>query len=183
MTWMEFFAALKKYFYPLGYMQQLTMNWKTFRQGKGQSFQDYTHEFRKQAISLNVPFYTQDTLLKYIGGLHSYLRHTILMLSPNNLDEVSVQATHLVSRGKNTFSDNFSKKPSKSKGKSKGKDKDKDKGKGKKTTTVKEGDKPTCSHCKKEGHDDSKCQKLHLELRPKRYGGNKGKQKTAIVIQ
>lgn len=158
-------------------MQQLTTNWKTFRQRKGRSIQDYTHEFRKWAIALNVPLYTQDTLLKCIGGLHSYLIHNILMLSPSNLDEVLVQATHLESRGKNTFNDNFSNKPSKSKGKckGKGKDKDKDKGKRKKTTTVKECDKPTCSHCKKEGHDDSKCWKLHPKLRPKRYKGNKGK--------
>ena len=49
----------------------------------------------------------------------------------------------------------------------------------------KEGEKPTCSHCQK-GHDVSKCWKLHPELRPKKYGGNKdkGKEKaTAAVIQ
>lgn len=83
---MEFVAALKEQLYLLGHMQQLTMSWKTFGQGKGQSVWEYTHEFRKPAIALNVPFYTQDTLLKYIGGLHSYLRHTILMLNPSNLD-------------------------------------------------------------------------------------------------
>lgn len=93
-------------------------------------------------------------MLKYIGGLHSYLRHSILVLNPNNLDEVCVQATHLESRGKGSFIDKFDKKPSKSKGKSKGKDKEKDKGKGKKIAMVKkEGEKPTCSHCKKDGHD------------------------------
>lgn len=159
-------------------MQQLMMNWQLFRQGKGQSVQDYTHEFRKKAIALNVPLYTQDTLLKYIGGLHSYLRHSILVLNPSNLDEVCVQATHLESRGKGSFIDKSDKKPSKSKNKSQ------NKGKGKKIATVKkEGEKPTCSHCKKEGHDDSRCWKLHPEKRPKRYGGNKDKQKTAAIVQ
>ncbi|XP_059067200.1 uncharacterized protein LOC131858147 [Cryptomeria japonica] len=180
MSWMEFVAALKEQFYPLGHMQQLTMNWQTFRQAKGQSMQEYTHEFRKWEIALNVPLYTQDTLLKYIGGLHSYLRHTILMLNPSNLDQVCVQATHIESRGKNTFSESFAKKSSKKppEGKSK------DKGKGKKTATLKKEDaKPTCSHCKKEGHEDAKCWKLHPELRPKRYGGNKGPKKTTAVIQ
>ena len=43
----------------------------------------------------------QDTFLKYIGGLHSYLRHTILIFNPTKLDEVCVQATHLEARGKN----------------------------------------------------------------------------------
>ncbi|XP_057844927.2 uncharacterized protein LOC131054430 [Cryptomeria japonica] len=147
-------------------------------QGKGQSVQDYTHEFRKKAIALNVPLYTQDMLLKYIGGLHSYLRHSILVLNPNNLDEVGVQATHLESRGKGSFIDKFDKNPSKSENKSQ------NKGKGKKTAIVKkEGEKPTCSHCKKEGHDDSRCWKLHPKKRPKRYGGNKDKQKTAAIVQ
>ena len=44
---------------------------------------------------------SQETLLKYIGYLHSYLNHTILMFNPTSLDEVFVQATHLEARGKN----------------------------------------------------------------------------------
>ena len=154
------------------------MNWQHFRQGKGQSAQEYTHEFCKKSISLNVPLYTQDTLLKYIGGLHSYLRNSILILNPCNLDEVCVQATHLQSRGKDAFIDKSDKNPSKSEEKSKGK------GKGKKTTTVKkEDEKTTCLQCKKEGHDDFKCWKLHPKKRPKRFGGNKGKHKTATIVQ
>ncbi|XP_059064618.1 uncharacterized protein LOC131856732 [Cryptomeria japonica] len=154
------------------------MNWQLFRQGKGQSVQDYTHEFKKKDIALNVPLYTQDMLLKYIGGLQSYLRHSIFVLNPSNLDEVCVQATHLELRGKGSFIDKSDKKTSKSKKKSQ------NKGKGKKIATVKkEGEKPTCSHCKKEGHDDSRCWKLHPEKRPKRYGGNKDKQKTAAIVQ
>ena len=47
-------------------------------------------------ISLEKP----ESLLKYIGGLHSYMRHTILMFNPTSIDEVSVQATHLKARGK-----------------------------------------------------------------------------------
>ena len=57
--------------------------------------QDYTQEFRKGSLMLGVDLQSQDMLLKYIGRLHSYLRHTILMFNPNNLDEVCVQATHL----------------------------------------------------------------------------------------
>ena len=54
--------------------------------------QDYTQLFRKKALTLGIPLYTQDTLLKYIGGMHPYLKHTILMFSPSNFDEVCVQA-------------------------------------------------------------------------------------------
>ena len=96
-VWNEFIDVLRKQFYPLGHMQQLTMNWQIFRQAKGQSIQDYTHEFRKRDTHLED---TQETLLKYIGGMHSYLRHTLLMFNPNNLDDVCVQANHLEARGK-----------------------------------------------------------------------------------
>ena len=114
-SWYEFVLALKKQFYPLGYMQQAMMDWKIFIWGKGQSVQDYTQEFWKRALVLGIPLYTQETLLKYIGGLHGYLKHTILMFNPNNLDEVCVQATHIESKGKNTV-EKYSKKPSKSDG-------------------------------------------------------------------
>jgi len=48
-------------------------------------------------MSLDSP----ETLLKYIGGLHSYMRHTILMFNPASIDEVFVQDTHLEATGKN----------------------------------------------------------------------------------
>ena len=48
-----------------------------------------------KALSLRIPLHTHETLLKCIGGMHSYLRHTILMFNPTNIDEVSVQVTHL----------------------------------------------------------------------------------------
>ena len=99
---------------------------------------------------MNVALDTQETLLKYIGGMHSYLRHTLLMFNPSNLDDVCVQATHLEARGKHD-NDSFMKKSFK----------DKSKDKGKKSATIKEeGEKPTCSHCQKE-HDVSRCWKLH----------------------
>jgi hypothetical protein len=41
----------------------------------------------------------------------------------------------------------------------------------------KEDENPSCSHCKKEGHVEAKCWKLHPELRPKRFGNKKGNKK------
>ena len=96
---------------------------------------------------LGVDLNSQDTLLKYIGGLHSYLRHTILMFNPTSLDEVCVQATHLEARGKNILEEG-KRKPFKGGEKGNG-----FKGKGKKNASVKkEGDKITCKHYSKEGH-------------------------------
>ena len=66
---------------------------------------------------------SQDTFLKYIGGLHIYLIHSILMFNPTSLDEVCVQATHLEARGKQNIDE---------KGESEGKEKGKFYGRGKK---------------------------------------------------
>ena len=77
------------------------MSWQTLHQLKGQSVQSYTQEFRKRALTLSITLDSAETLLKYKGGFHSYLNHTILMFNPTSLDDVSVQATHLEARDKN----------------------------------------------------------------------------------
>ena len=56
-------------------MAKSIMDWQNFRQAKGQNVKSYTQEFRKKALILGIDLSSQDTLLKYIGGLHSYLRH------------------------------------------------------------------------------------------------------------
>ena len=61
------------------------MDWKNLREKGGQNVQEYTQEFKKRALTLNVPLYMQENILKYIGRLHSYLRHIVLMLNPNSL--------------------------------------------------------------------------------------------------
>ena len=71
------------------------IEWSHLRQLKGQNVQAYTQEFKKKSLALEIPLHARVTLLKYIGGLHSYLKHTILMFNPSNIDEVLVQATHL----------------------------------------------------------------------------------------
>jgi hypothetical protein len=162
-SWNDFIVAIKRQFYPLAYKQKATMDWKNFRQAKGQNVQRFTQEFRRRDLVLGVDLSSQETLLKYIGALHSYLRHTILMFNPSNLDEVCVQATHLEARGrtethegnKNPFSHGD-------------KGKKKFKGNGQKNVVVKkEGETFTCKHCSKDGHDKDHCWKLHPERRPK----------------
>ena len=61
----------------------------------------------------------------------------------------------------------------------------KGKGKGKKTETVKkEGERPTCTHCQKEGREESRCWKLHPDLKPKKFSKKKkGQQKTNAAVQ
>ena len=99
------------------------------------------------------------------------------MFNPTSLDEVHVQATNLEASGKN-ISEEGRKKPFKGKAKEKT-----SKGKNKKNASIKkEGEKVTCKHCSKEGHDETHCWKLHPELRPKKPN-NKGKQNNASTTQ
>ena len=111
--------------------------------------------FRKKSLPLVIPLYTQETLLKYIGGLHVYLRHSILMFNPSNFDEVCVQATHIELGGGNiVFRSTKEVSPTEIKKKRKEK---------KVATVMKEEDeKPICSHCQRKGHKETKCWKLHL---------------------
>ena len=158
-------------------MQQAMMSWQTLRQLKGQSVQGYTQEFRKRALMLGISLDSLETLLKYIGGLHNYMRHTILMFNPTSIDEVSVQATHLEARGKNGNPEvGGPSQPTVSKSK----EKRKHTWKARKANTAQKI-KASCTHCKKDGHDDEHCWILHPELRPRKSEGKK--KKTVAAIQ
>jgi hypothetical protein len=100
--------------------------------------------------------------MKYIGALHSYIRHTLLLFNPANLDEVCVQATHLENRGKHV-QDDPTKKFKKFNKFNKFKKKDKE------IVTIK----------REEGEQ---CWKLHPEKRLKHFSG-KGKTKTVATVQ
>jgi hypothetical protein len=123
--------------------------------------------------------YSYETLMKYIGALHSYIHHMFLFFNPTSLDEACVKSTHLENRGKYVQEDPM-KKPSNFPQKTFKKLKIK----GKKITTVKrEGGKPSCTHCRKGGHDEEHCWKLHLENKPKQFDGNRKTKNLATVQQ
>jgi hypothetical protein len=118
-SWDKFTKAIRKEFYPLVYTQMTNIEWQHLRQGKGQNIQANTQEFKKKELSLGMPLYTHENILKSIGGMHSYLHHTILMFNPTNIDKVLVQDNHLESsKGKHAIED---KNPYKFENKSKGK--------------------------------------------------------------
>jgi hypothetical protein len=116
--------------------------------------------------------------MKYIGALHSYIHHTFLLFNPTSLDEVCVQATHFDNRRKHVQEDP-TKKPSNLPHKPFKKFKRKDK---KIATVNREEGKRYFTHCKKSGHDDEHCWKLHPEKRLKQFGG-KDKTKTVATVQ
>jgi hypothetical protein len=57
--------------------------------------QEYTDGFCKMALMLDIPLHTQETLMKYIGGLPAHIHNTVFMFGPTNIDEVYVQATYI----------------------------------------------------------------------------------------
>jgi len=81
-------------------MQHVLIDWKHLRQGKGQSVEVFTEKLRKNALALDVLVNTRETLLKYIGSLHSYLQHILLMLNPTEFDVVCVKVIHIKSGGR-----------------------------------------------------------------------------------
>jgi hypothetical protein len=94
-SWKDFISALRKQFYPLGYKEKVIIEWQSLKLRKGQTVQEYTDGFRKMALMLDIPLQTQETLMKYIGGLPAHIRNTVFMFGPTNLDEVSVQAMYI----------------------------------------------------------------------------------------
>ena len=106
------------------------------------------------------------------------------MFNPTNFDEVCVQAIHN-ELGDIPFQSNFSKKPfkhSENKDSKEGKGKNKLEGK-KSSTSKKEGERPTCTHCQRVGHDNSKCWKFHPKLKPKKFIKKKGEMKANVEVQ
>ena len=47
---------------------------------------------------------------------------------------------------------------------------------------IENGEKITCKHYSREGHDEAHCYKPHPEMKPKKFN-NKGKQKTTATTQ
>jgi hypothetical protein len=62
LSWNDFIIAIKKQFYPLAYKQKASMEWKNFRQAKGQNVQSFTQEFRRRALVLGVDLSSQGNI-------------------------------------------------------------------------------------------------------------------------
>jgi hypothetical protein len=69
------------------------MEWKTLRQSKGHTVQIFPKEFRKKALALNTPLDSYETLMKYIGALHSYIHHPLILFNPSSIEQ-SLCASH-----------------------------------------------------------------------------------------
>ena len=50
LTWAEFISAIKKKFYPLAHSQKAIMDWKNFRQLKGQNVRLHPRVYEKSTL-------------------------------------------------------------------------------------------------------------------------------------
>ncbi|OMO68099.1 hypothetical protein CCACVL1_20083 [Corchorus capsularis] len=67
---------------------------------EGQTVQEYTTEFRKQAMLLGVSLRGAETLAKYKAGLHYSLRTELALFNVKDIDDASVKAMHMEKRAK-----------------------------------------------------------------------------------
>jgi hypothetical protein len=136
--------------------------------------QEYRDGFQKMALMLDIPLHTQETLMKYIGGLPAHIGNTIFMFGPTNVDEVYVQETYIEARktGVGVSGESSSRKE------------DKRKWNGKKANAVmRKEERLSCNHCMKEGHDEDRCWQFHPEKRPKWFKEKKGRQTIAATTR
>lgn len=87
------------------------MEWKYLRKGKGQNVQSFNEKFRKQALNVGISLDSPDTVTKYVGVLHSYIKHSLLFFEPTMINASNIKEIHLERRGKNDRYDKAKKTP------------------------------------------------------------------------
>lgn len=177
---------MRKIFYPLGYEDQFFLKWHHFKQGQGQSLEDFYEEYQDLIIQLDIKELNNNMILKFLGGLHRYLRHELKIFPFPSLHEAFKIASKIEARRKaSTSSERKPNKkvslildtsstissPSKSsstyysdRGKRKrGSNKKNGSSKGNKKSDLSN----ICSHCGNRGYDKDDFYTLHLEKSPK----------------
>jgi hypothetical protein len=125
------------------------------------------------ALMLDIPLHTHETLMKYIGGLPTQIRNIVFMFGPTNPYEVYVQATYIEVGKVGVLGESSSSRKE-----------DKRKWHGKNSNAVaRKDEKPSCKHCKKEGHAEDRCWQLHPMKRPKWFKEKKGRKIVATTTK
>jgi hypothetical protein len=124
------------------------------------------------ALMLDIPLHTQETLMKYIGGLPTHIINIVFMFGPTNLDEVYVKATYIEvgKTGVGVSGELSSRKQDKRMWNQK-----------KENVVPRKEERPYCKHCKKEGHDEDRCWHFHPEKRLKWFKEKKGRQTFVVT--
>ncbi|MEX5618406.1 hypothetical protein ABFV55_27385, partial [Pseudomonas syringae] len=89
----EFKRVLRVTFYPVGYLEERWFKWYSLKQQYNQSVQEYTSDFRNQALVLDLRLDDFAIYMKYVSGLAEYIRKELKMFSVTMLAEACVKAT------------------------------------------------------------------------------------------
>lgn len=179
-SWAQFATAIRNQYYPIGYKERLWERWQFSRQGKGQSVQEYTTEFRKMALALQVNLRDPDVVEKYKGGLFFSLQTELALFTVTDIDDACKKAMYLELKNrtigkKSEFPNGHPNhlKPCES-------------GfhmSGKKNNVVAQKGKQYCSHCKTDKHSNESCWILHPEQRPSWWMNRNPRKTTNLCIE
>ena len=159
-SWKEFKRVLRVTFYPVGYLEERWFKWYSLKQQYNQSVQEYTSDFRNQALVLDLRLDDFAIYMKYVSGLAEYIRKELKMFSVTTLAEACVKATAIEGKLKKTKNGNQGKSSSSSQNSSQEK-------------STKEG--VVCTHCKQSGHPVEKCWEKNPHMKPKRIRSREAK--------
>nr|CAD1816987.1 unnamed protein product [Ananas comosus var. bracteatus] len=158
-TWSQFKRLIRREFYPMGYEEERWKRWHVLRQRRDQTMQDYTTDFRRQALALGISLDDPQVFRKYTAGLQERINDELRLFGVRDIASASqtvmaIERKNKLSRGEKSSresaegSKKFKKKRSKKKGFS-----DPD---------------LYCDHCKVTEYVKDRCWKLHPEMRPKK---------------
>jgi hypothetical protein len=71
------------------------MKWQYLWQEQGQGVQEYTSEFRRQAIRLGISLEEPGVVMKYLGGLFIHIRRQLQLHGVKIIDEASKKALYI----------------------------------------------------------------------------------------
>lgn len=84
----------------MGYLEERWNQWHRLRQKKDQTIQDYTTEFRRQALTLGVSLNDPSTCTKYLSGLHERIRAELSLFPIQDLSSASTTAMAIERKNK-----------------------------------------------------------------------------------
>lgn len=175
-SWIQFSTALRNQFYPIGHRERLKERWQFLRQTTGQTVQEYTTEFRKQAVALGVNLRNPEVLDKYRAGLFFHLRTELALFGVTYIDGACKKAMYIEMKSRSSGNKTeFSKKSSNQENGFR-------KGDTKKNHVVANKGRTYCDHCKTDRHSKEKCWKLHPDLQPS-WWKDKGKKVANVCIE
>nr|CAD1827286.1 unnamed protein product [Ananas comosus var. bracteatus] len=150
--------ALKE-FCPIGYEEERWKRWHVLRQRHDQTVQDYTTDFRRQALALGISLDDPQVFSKYTAGLQERINGELRLFGIRDIASASQTVMAIEQKNKLSRGEKPSRESAKGSNKFK---KNGSKNKGSFDPDL------YCDYCKVTKHVKDRCWKLHPELKPKK---------------